>query len=895
MTDRRFIEETFPVKEVSEESAKEKNVRHGHISTFHIWWARRPLAACRSTNFASLIRAPETKETTQKTKAFLISLCKWENSLNHTILREAEKQLLQANGGKPPRILDPFAGGGGIALEALRLGCETYASDYNPVSVLIMKCTLEYPQKYVASSSLPGGLAIDQPNPLIEDIEKWAKLVRDEVERDIGGFYPNDDDGSSPIGYFWARTIPCQNPACNAEIPLMRQYWLAKKDTKKVALYPDTSGGRIKFKIVGTGYEKIPRDFDPEKGSVSRGIVTCPVCSSVIDGDTTKALFGSRRSGEKMMAVVLRKDDSPGKKYRLPNDADMKIFKLAEGFLQDKKRRLLAEWGLDPVPDEPIPPKKSHRAVGSQLPLYNFQSFGDLFNSRQKLALVTFVEKVRLAHEKMISEALDAEYATAITTYLGLAVDELARFTSSLNPWKVDAEAIVHVFGRQTLAMVWDYVENNPLGGHGGTWDHRLAEMMDTVKNVSSFGRPGHIEQGTATRLSYADGSFDAVFTDPPYYDNVPYSYLSDFFYVWLKRSLAHLYPNLFSTPLTPKAEEIVAYQYIPEGYESSKEFFEKMLEKSFKQISRVLRPNGLAIIVYAHKSTAGWETLINSLLGSGLVVTGAWPIHTEMEARLTARETATLASSIYIISRKLQRQEAGFYREVKEELAKHLNAKLDRLWNEGISGADFLVSAIGSSIEVFGKHERIIDDEGNVIRADMLLEDVRRIVIDYAIRQVLRDGFASEINPLTRFYVLWRWAYGESSVVFDDARKLAQSVGIDIANEWNKGFIRKDKEFISVLGPEDRKIEDLQSSTELIDVLHRVLVLWKKGRNDDVVSALKESGYGKSDVFFRVAQAVSESLQNGKEKKLLEGFLSGKGRIAEQVVKETGQARLFE
>jgi hypothetical protein len=228
------------------------------------------------------------------------------------------------------------------------------------------------------------------------------------------------------------------------------------------------------------------------------------------------------------------------------------------------------------------------------------------------------------------------------------------------------------------------------------------------------------------------------------------------------------------------------------------------------------------------------------------------------------------------------------------DELTKHLRSKLDRLWSEGISGGDFIVSAIGSSIEVFGRYDKIIDDEGNTIRANTLLEDVRRIVTDYAIRQVLHNGFAAEINPLTRFYVLWRWAYGESTVVFDDARKLAQSVGIDIANEWNKGFIRKDKEFISVLGPEDRKIEELEGSTELIDVLHRVLLLWKKGCNDDVVNVLKETGFGKSEVFYRIAQAVSESLRNGKEKKLLEGFLSGKGRITEQVMKETGQTRLI-
>ncbi len=402
------------------------------------------------------------------------------------------------------------------------------------------------------------------------------------------------------------------------------------------------------------------------------------------------------------------------------------------------------------------------------------------------------------------------------------------------------------------------------------------------------------VTQASATSLPYPDNYFDAVFTDPPYYDNVPYSYLSDFYYVWLKRGLGYLYPDLFSTPLTPKSQEIVAYSNREGGFESGKKYFEDMLKKSFQEIHRVLRPNGIATIVYAHKSTEGWETLINSLLDSGLIVTGAYPIHTEMQARLRASESAALASSIYIVARKMERHPTGFYNQVKEELTQHLNKKLDRLWAEGIGGADFFISAIGSAIEVFGRHEKVMDFEGNIIRADRLLEDVRKIATDYAVHKILHNGFAGEISDLTRFYVLYRWNYGEAKVHFDEARKLAQCCGIELANEWDKnGFVKREREFIKVLGPQDRKYEDLRDSREIIDVLHNTLLLWEKGKRDDILTLLKETGYGVSEAFYRVAQAISETLSNeSKEKKLLDGFLVGKERVREEI-KQQG-TRLF-
>jgi len=674
----------------------------------------------------------------------------------------------------------------------------------------------------------------------------------------------------------------------------MRQFWLAKKSDKKVSLYPYVSGRNVNFRIVGTGYEKMPDSFEPEEGTVSKAIVKCLVCGSVIDEKSTARSFKEGKAGQRMVAVVLHKPKVSGKRYRIANDEDMKTFNEAKKYLEEKRKKLSDGWGLDPVPDEPLPPVGT---LGFRIQRYGMNTWGDLFNARQKLTLITFVEKVRQAHKKMIEEGYDKEYAKAVVSYLALGIDNYAEKNNCLNRWVNNVEAMAGCFAMQALPMQWSCAEGNPFVG-SVSWmdliDFKIGALFRWTENC--VNKPAKVTQTSSTSLTYSDNYFDSTITDPPYYDNVPYSYLSDFFYVWLKRSISHLYPDLLATPLTPKNEEIVAYSNKEGGFEEGKKYFEDMLKKSFKEIHRVLKPNGVSVIVYAHKSVAGWETLVNSLLDSGLVVSGAWPIHTEMRARLRASESAALASSIYMVARKTQKMPMGFYNEVKQELKKHLNNKLDQIWNEGISGADFFISAIGSAIEVFGKYERVIDDEGNVVRADRFLEDIRKIVTDYAVRQVLHNGFAAEIKPMTRFYVLWRWAYGDKVVEFDEARKLGQSVGLDVAQEWNKGFISKKKEFIEVLGPEERKPDDLENSTELIDILHKVLLLWKKGKSEEIANALRETGYGKSDVFYRVAQAISESLPNGNgEKKLLEGFLAGKERVVKETMREAGQRRLFE
>jgi adenine-specific DNA methylase len=520
--------------------------------------------------------------------------------------------------------------------------------------------------------------------------------------------------------------------------------------------------------------------------------------------------------------------------------------------------------------------------------------WGDLFNIRQKLSLITFAEKVRSTHKEILGKGYEEEFSKAVISYLALAADMTSAFTNTLARWENTSEIIKQLYARQALPMLWDYAEANPFSGSSGSfetgWDY-YSRVINHCSEIHNFSNK--ITQSSATNLSHPDNFFDAVFTDPPYYDSVPYSYLSDFFYTWLKRTLGDVYPELFSTPLTPKKQEAVAYTHYVGGFETGKQFFEETIKQSFQEIHRVLKPNGIVVIVYAHKSLEGWETLINSLLDSGLVMTGAWPLHTEMATRLRASESAALASSIYIVCRKMERQATGFYNEVKEELKQHLYRKLHRLWEEGIGGADFFIAAIGSAIEVFGKYEKVMDYSGTLITTQQLLSDVREIAADYAFRQILPNGVVGNVSDFTRFYVLWRRSYGEAKVHFDEARKLAQSCHLDLTQEWGKkGCIRKSKEFIRLLGPQDRKIENLKHAIELIDVLHHALLLYKQDKRSEMYQLLARTGYGKSGVFYRVAQAINETLPlDSDERKLLEGFLIRKDSLPgeiEQVAQQT-------
>lgn len=522
--ERRLIEEAFPIAEVSKESRREKNIRQGHISTLHIWWARRPLSASRTTAFAALVPAPKDQKEREKLLERVKNIAPWEfvsqnNEANRKVLEELRELIRNAHGGRPPKVLDPFAGGGAIPLEALRLGCETYALDYSPVAVLILKCVLEYPQRY--------------GKELLEAVQHWGQWVLEEARKELAQFYPPDKDRAIPVGYIWARTIPCQNPACGAEIPLMRQTWLAKKANRRIALrmiprkspspspsvpsphwgegqaegapfsvprgegqgegspFPSPLWGEgqgegakpwVDFEIV----EGKAINFDPEEGTVSRARVRCPVCGSTIDDKTTRKLFREGKAGQRMVAVVLHYPSRAGKFYRLATAQDMEVFRAAERALEEKRQKLWSEWGMDPVPDEPTPKGGGPGAERAfSVYKYGLIRWGDLFNARQKLALITFAEKLRQAHAQMLAQNANPEFARAVATYLALALDMLAAFCNTLARWENTSEAIKQLFSRQALPMLWDYVELNPFSGSTGGWEVGWEYYFETLAHLT--------------------------------------------------------------------------------------------------------------------------------------------------------------------------------------------------------------------------------------------------------------------------------------------------------------------------------------------------------------------------------------------------------------------------
>ncbi len=951
---KRLIEWDLPLAEISEESAREKNIRHGHPSTLHIWWARRPLASSRATAFAALIDDPgeEHPEEREYLKDLIRRITPWEavKDGNSEAIEEA-RRLIKKQYGRPPRVLDPFAGGGSIPLEALRLGCETYASDYNPVAVFIEKATLEWPQKFGVEISLPREFLDskshvtqlgfnEQGNKVKVNIleclvERWSNRLLREARKEIGHFFPPDPDGWIPIDYIWSRIIRCQNPSCQTKIPIVKQFWLCNKPDKKIAYQPILNRNTISFKVL-EGIDSIEREkFDPNEGTIFGNDIRCPVCGQVMNSEYIRQKIMAEEIEEKILIVVLHHPKQVGKRYRIATENDHELFQKATEYLNSK----LSNWTYlePPLPDEPIstPNKREYSQGGlyfnfTPIVLYGITKWKDLFNPRQQLSLFTFQELIRNSFKNILQDCEEIlayidgindvtfnakDIAQAVFGYLAIILSRQVDRSSKIARHDVTRESHQGTFSRQALPMTWDYAEVSPFSGTSSDWSSNTEWVIRYIlANPSSHVGSCIVKQTSATDLQYPDNYFDAVLTDPPYYDNVPYSAISDFFYVWLKRSASTQFPDLFVTPTSPNREEAIAEIPLLRGADKmitsdslpelkSALHFEMQLKKSFEEVVRILKPGGITVIVYAHKTTKGWETLLSSLSSVGLIVTASWPIHTEMAERLRGMASAALASSIYMVCRKIERQPIGFWNEIQPRIQARVEEKLAQFWGEGIAGGDFFISAIGPGMEEYSKYERVETYAGEPVGVDKLLLFIRQVSTEFLVRRLLKDAQREAIDPEAQFYLTYRWTFLENKVPFDDANKIARAEGVDIEKYWGKGgFVKKSGADIEVLGPHKRgEVEEVE---HMVDALHRSCQLWEKGRKVEIAQLLASHGYAESGAFWQFCQAVAECLLEGsKEKQLLEGLLIGKDvyiRDSAEVVAELKkpkpvQGKLFE
>lgn len=890
MSNRRLIEDSLPLGEISEFSAKEKSIRHGHISTLHLWWARRPLAAARAATMAALLPAPRNDEERTTFHKLITDNLDWELGKEPQKQVDRLRAILKEHGVvDAPKTLDPFSGGGALPLEAERLGAEVFATDLNPVAHLIELATLYYPQRFATlkANSTPQDQLTGRTR-LISEVERWGKVVQVRAAAEIQSFY-RTDKGDEPLFYIWARTVRCENPKCRAELPLVGSCYLIKKADYVVALRPRVAANRksVDFDVV----ENPDASIDLDAGTISRANAVCPCCEQTTPAKAIKAQAEAQGLGHHLLAVAIR-DGARGKKYRVPTKAERERAKSVptpEAF-----------GDMPAVPHEPLPPNDTRAFF---VTLYGMHTWGSIYNPRQALAMATFARHVRNSVGEIQRANADlgddsAEFAQAVATYLGLSVSKLSDFMSTICVLNyTGGRGVGHTFRMQALPMTWDYAETNPFNALAAGWPKVIEDLLYTLE-LLMFTGVAHVRRASADKLPFDSKSFDAVITDPPYYDAVPYSDLSDYFYVWLRRAIGEVHPEPLATELTPKRSEMVQNP----AHNKSAEFFESSMSRAFGEMHRTLKDDGIMVLVFAHKSTSAWETLLKALLDNNLVVTASWPIETEKPGRTRAIGSAALASSVFIVCRKRSAHDEGFLDDIEPDLKSRLHERLDYFWSQGIRGADFFMSAIGPAVEVFGRHKRVLKLSGEEVTIADLLDKVRGIVADYALQRIVRGEAAGNVDGASRFYVIWRWAYGTSEVESGEAIHMSQSMGCEFSElVADSGVLTKSGDKVNLKGPVDRKKAKglggpapTGTLAPLIDVLHRAVNLWAAGERQDLADFLATAlPSGGVDRMQRLAQSIVDVLPPGdKERALYENFLVGARSLPAPAKKDEAAAR---
>ena len=793
---KRLAEVDFPIAAVSKHAVREKSLRHGHPSTLHLWWARRPLAACRAMLLGLLLPDPGDRHCPQEFKTaarallpkvqgtpgstdadlrqgllqFIGDFANWDRAANAAYLEVSRGLVRAAHGDEPPFVVDPFAGGGSIPLEALRLGCDAFASDLNPVACLILKVMLE---------------DIPRHGPeLVQELRSVGKEIQDSTEKELAELYPSDPDGARPIAYLWARTVRCETPNCGAEIPLARSFWLSKKAKRRRALRYDVVRPQGKAPHVKLEIFEPKSQAEVPAGTISRAKATCPCCSTVLPPERVRVQLyeqkggadvifddeGRRAGGALLFAIVTLNEGEGGRNFRLATEIDYSPVRKAAQQVESLATSQLT-GGLKPIPVEPLPPVGT---LGFRVQRYGMLEWGDLFTARQKRALVAFVESFRMVSGSPAGQLL------------AILISRLANGSSSLCRWNPNpsgfAEKIEATFSRQALPITWDFAETSIISGTSGDWAGAVSWFEKSIEFLlKTLPTNGQVVVADATASPLPKEAGGIWFTDPPYYDAVPYSDLSDFFFVWLKRALrSHpLLRDPFDpdNQLTPKLREAVQDETKQVGGRpKDRVFFEEMMASAFSEGRRVLAEDGIGSVVFAHKTTEGWEALLSGMIRGGWTITGSWPIATEMSTRLRARESAALATSIHLVCRpRPEDAPIGDWASVLRELPRRVGDWMERLQSEGIRGADLVFACIGPALEIFSRYSRVETADGRVVGLPEYLEKVWEVVGRTALGQVLgtaeakaRNGAAGAVEEDARLTALFLWTLQSTDAQVD-------------------------------------------------------------------------------------------------------------------------------
>jgi len=979
---KRLIEVDLPIKRISAHARKEKSIRHGHISTLHIWWARRPLAACRAIICASLwpdpadSRCPQlfrdraaqfiasfavqaanpsnralhrscspeslarwirlsssdarvesgTQEHLEALRYalldFIADFSDWDNSTLKEYLDTSRALTLAAHealggaAGTKPLVVDPFAGGGAIPVETLRVGADAWASDLNPVSVLLNKVQLEYIPKY--------------GQRLINEIHKWGQLVKERAEDTLAEFYPKDPDGATPIAYLWARTMTCEGPGCGTNVPMMNQTWIKKKGspTYAFALKVSSEPKNVEIQIV-----KDPIPSDVKKGTAGGGAVTCPICGYTTPAARVRSQGLNLGLGSRLIGTILALPGSSERKFRSPSGADLKAVEKASKRLElDISNSKFLKYLKTGIPISEL------RRIS--VPLYGITTFDKLFQPRQRLAFQVLSDILDEVVGQARKEISDPILVQAIHEVLTISVSSILHYNMNLSTYLSNGMVSAFVQGT-SLAMRSDFAEANPtmprlVGGldYSLTQICRLLERMDIA--WPSIGTSGMF---SATKIPLPDGAASLVFTDPPYYDSIPYSHLSDVFYLWLKANLEDSYPSAYVSPVTDKEWEIVQDRpHSKSPTTKGADFFEQEMVRALDETHRLTKDDQLQVVVFAHKSTQGWEAMLGSLISAGWVVTSSWPIDTERPARMNAYQNASLLSSIHVVCRPRLGRSIGEWRTVLGKLPRRIHDWMPRLAQSGVVGADAIFACLGPAIQIFSQYSQVEKASGEVVPLREYLEQVWATVSREALTMIFEGADATGFEEDARLTAIWLWtlstgksdrggpaegdvediddqgdagARGKSDLTgfnleYDAARKLAQGLGAHLENLPSLVETKGDKARLLgvaeraryLFGTETNRAEPkdharprqpslFSTSGEideekarpgfeqvpelgqtLLDRVHQSMLIFASGRGPALQRFLVEEGAGRDQRFWRLAQALSALYPNNTDEK---------------------------